>query len=112
MGGWREGWETTSYVDEVGTEGDRYRVRIRSERGQVVRYTVQYEVWVEGRFYPAIRYDNAHGRPHLDVLGWDGELVYKAWLSATSFGEAATKGIIDIKSNWHRHREEFMRRKP
>lgn len=112
MGGWRDEWETTGYVADVGTEGDRYRVRIRSERGRVARYSVQFEVLVSGRFHPAIRYDNAHGRPHLDVLGWNGELVDKEWLSNRPFGEAATDAVIDVKTNWLLHREGFMRRKP
>jgi hypothetical protein len=111
MDGWREEWETTGYVDDVATEGDRYRVRIRTERGDVVRYTVQYEVLFEGRFYPVIRYDSAHGRPHLDILGWEGESVDKQWLADEPLAEAATAAIIDVKTNWWLHRERFMRRK-
>ena len=111
MGGWREAWETTSYVDEVGTEGDRYRVRIRAERGDVVRYTVQFEVLFEGRFYPAIRYDSAHGRSHVDILGWEGESVDKKWLDGESLGDALDKAVASVKAKWIEDREAFLRRR-
>ena len=113
MGGWRDEWETTGYVTGVGTTGDSYRVRIRAERGRVTRYTVQFEVWMEGRFYPALRYDDAHGRSHRDTLDWTGVVVDKAWMPVESNADAATRAIKDIRANWHVYRtEEFERRKP
>lgn len=61
--------------------------------------------------YEVLFYDSAHGRPHLDILGWEGESVDKQWLADEPLAEAATAAIIDVKTNWWLHRERFMRRK-
>ena len=112
MGDWRDEWETTGYVAFVGTMGDVYRVRIRAERGRVTRFTVQFEVRIEDRFYPAIRYDTAHGRPHRDTLDWHGTVIDKVWLPLTSYAQAVDDAIAEIKANWHTYREAFERRRP
>ena len=112
MGGWRDEWETTGHEAPVGTKGDGYRVRLRVERGRVVRFTVQFEVWLEGHAYPAIRYDSAHGRPHRDTLDWAGRVVKKDWLPDKPYAEIVKEAILDIKASWQVYREEFERRKP
>lgn len=57
--------------------GDAFRVRVTIERGIVLAFTAQLEVFVDGRFRPAERFDSAHGRPHRDTLDWTGEVIAK-----------------------------------
>ena len=76
----------------------------------MVRYTVRYEAWIEGRAYPVVRYDSAHGRAHRDTLDWTGEIVDKAWRSFPSLDDAMTDAIDTIKAEWYSFREAFLRR--
>jgi len=43
-----------------------------TKRGRVIRFLVQYETFVEGAWRPVIRYDTAHGFPHVDRIYPDG----------------------------------------
>ncbi|MBA2277905.1 MAG: hypothetical protein H0W06_09115 [Chloroflexia bacterium] len=65
------------YLANGGDGGDHIRVRFATERGRVLRYTVQFEILNEGRHWPAVRYDSAHGVPHRDTLDWRGETIDK-----------------------------------
>jgi hypothetical protein len=112
LGDWRDAWATLWYVKDLSPEGDRYRVNARIERGRVLRFTVQLEVVFEGRIFPAIRYDTAHGGPHRDTVNWTGRVVRKEPLPITSLNRAMTEAIEDVKTNWKSYREEFERRKP
>lgn len=106
MGDWREEWETTEYRERLRDERDFLRVRIRVERGSVVRY----EAVIGGRTYPIIRYDNAHGFSHRDRLDWDGRVVDKLPILGKSNAEALNEGKADIKTSWHAYRVEFLGR--
>ena len=99
------------YIRTVGTEGDRIRVRFTTRRGRMVVYTAQYEALIEGAHRPVVRYDSAHGRPHYDVLDWDGETIEKVWLPDEEFGRALTDAIREIEEQWSEFREAFLRRR-
>lgn len=110
MGGWREEWETEGYRhDLTGRETDFLRVRMRIERGILVRYTAQYETVSEGRVYAVVRFDTAHGRPHRDVLNRSGRVIHKRWLPAKAYDEALADATDDIKANWPAYRAAFER---
>ena len=111
MGGWREKWETIEYWERLRDERDVLHVRIRVERGTVVRFVAQYEAVIEGRTYAVIRYDNAHGESHRDTLDWSGRVVDKRWLAGKPNAKALDVGIADIKATWRDYRVEFLRRK-
>jgi hypothetical protein len=46
----------TEYTDEINPDGNEVRVRIRTERGQVVDFVVQYEIVIDDERYPVVRY--------------------------------------------------------
>ena len=112
MDDWRDAWATMRYVVKLSPEGDRYRVNARIERGQVRRFTVQFEAGFAGRIYPVVRYDTAHGTPHRDTLDWAGRVVRKDPTPSTSLNVAMTEAIADIRANRAAYREDFARRKP
>jgi len=98
----------------VNTSGDRARVRFLMERGRVRRFTVQYETWIEGQFRPVVRFDNADGVPHRDVLGWDETTVQKDWDwegAALDPGQALNLAIEELRRNWEIYKDEFVRRR-
>ena len=99
------------YPITLSAQGDFIRVRIRTAGKEVVDFVVQYEATLAGRDYPVIRYDGSHGYPHLDVLDQTGHGVRKLPLpEGTTYAEAVTFAIREIKANWRAHRAEFRRR--
>lgn len=93
--------------------GDAIRVRFDADRGTVTAFTAQYEVWADGSWRPAVRYDSAHDRPHRDTLNWAGDVIDKEWMrEGMGANEALTFAENDLKANADRYREEFLRRKP
>ncbi len=45
------------------------------------------------------RYDTAHGRPHLDILNANQNLVEKHWLGDMALEGALTFAIDDLRTN-------------
>jgi hypothetical protein len=97
-------------LDEAGREW--VRVRIWLERGQVVRFTVQYETTgpnLADDPLPVVRYDTAHGLPHRDRLDRRGREIGKDFLSsALELWEALNYAERDVRQNWPRYRQEFF----
>ncbi len=95
-------------------DGDMIRVRWTSVRGQIIAFTVQLEVLVDGQFYSTERYDSAHGRAHRDTLDWHGRPIRgrKHWLpESMTFNEALTFAQDDFKVNAAAYRSAFLRRR-
>jgi hypothetical protein len=102
---------TRRYFKTLNTDGDVMRVSFLSDRGEAVRYVVQFEVYVEGRYYLVVSYDSAHDDPHRDVLDWEGNVVDKVWLSPIENARALTEAIDAVSHHWPSYREEFIRRR-
>lgn len=113
MGDWRQEWETRWYRTRLnGSEHDFLRVRMRTDRGQFVRFVAQYEAVFERRVLPVVRYDTAHGRPHRDTLDWGGRVVIKDGLPPRPYGELLDDATEDIWARWLTYRADFERRRP
>lgn len=84
----------------------RLRVRFNSDRGQILQFLAQLEVLIDSGWTPVVRYDNAHGLPHLDILNRFGHEIGKYWIQAPN-NEVLTYGIKDIKHNWERYLARF-----
>lgn len=97
----------TSYVYLL-TLNDRKRHEHATERGKVVRFTVQYETFVHGEWRPVVRYDTAHGFPHIDRV-FPGGRVEKIPLLVPDLADALTLADDDIDENWPRYKEEFLK---
>jgi hypothetical protein len=91
--------------------GDAIRVRVTIDRGQVLAFTVQLEVFVDGQFRPAERYDSAHGQAHRDTLNWSGQTITKTRLPPTiSMNDAFTHAENDLLEDAATYREAFLER--
>lgn len=114
----RRGFGYTPYVGDksffkaIGEEGDkRLRFKIGTKRGKVVKFLVQLEVLVHGVWRPVVRYDNAHGFAHRDVLDAGGNLVEKKSLRLETLAEVlefAEQDLID-RVDWYVERFLGMR---
>ena len=96
------------FVDEQD-DGDVIRYRIRTVRGQVVDFVIQYEALIAQQLVPVVRYDASHGRGHRDILDARGETVDKYWLPEhMDFKGCLAYAVGDVKENRHMYREKFL----
>ena len=74
-------------------------------RGIVTGFSVQFEAFFGGRWYPVVRYDSAHGFSHKDVYNVTGE-SRKTELTM-SYAEALTFADRDIGRRWQEYASRF-----
>jgi hypothetical protein len=91
------------------TDEDRKRHEHVTDKGQVIEFAVQYEIFSHGKWMSVVRYDTAHGYAHKDLMNPDGTRE-KIFMGTADFGEALTRADKDIDENWMRYRERFLRR--
>ncbi len=88
----------------IGDEGNkRLRFKIRTQKGKVVELLVQLELNTNGDWKPVVRYDNAHGIAHRDVLDPKGVLREKKSLKLGTLGEViefAEQDLLD-RAEWY-----------
>ena len=94
------------YVLPLG-ENARKRHSHETVKGTVVAFIVQLEVFVEDKWCPVVRYDNAHGTSHIDWYRRSGES--RKELLPLSFAEALTVADEDIKDRWVEYRDRYLR---
>lgn len=94
------------YVIPLG-ENARKRHYHEVERGKIRSFVVQLEVFVEQRWMPVIRYDCAHGFPHIDYISKKGEK--KRENLNMNLEDALTLADEDIKENWTKYIDRFMK---
>ena len=87
---------------------DRKRHEHVTNQGRVIRFVVQYETFVEGEWHPVVRYDTAHGLPHMDRILSDGT-TEKIPLPIKDLGEALTFADRDVDENWERYKETYLK---
>lgn len=91
------------------TETDRIRVDFDLERRDVLRFVVQYETRIDNEFRPVVRYDTAHGQPHRDILGRNGQLISKDWLpNHWTLARCLTHAQDDLRAHWRTYHADFM----
>lgn len=87
---------------------DRFRYYHFLDQGRIVRFIIQYEALIAGKWHPIVRYDTAHSRPHKDMLHPDGtqdKIEFYGYIPE----EVLTIGERDIKANWQQYRSEYER---
>lgn len=97
----------TEYLRALG-ENARLRHLHETDRGAVVSFAVQLEVRLRASWVPVIRYDSAHGRAHIDLFETPTRKTKQ--LLDLSLREALTLADEDIRENWERYRDAFLRR--
>jgi hypothetical protein len=99
--------KTTEYVIPLGSDGRRrtYHKRLQNN---IIEFVIQYELFIEDRWYPVVRYDTSHGFAHKDILTFSGD-VTKYELPFADYNLALTFAEKDLKENWLRYRENFLK---
>jgi hypothetical protein len=98
---------TREWIIDVSLDEAQIRCRYRRQGNQILDYTVQLEVWHQGRWQPVVRYDNAHGFCHCDTLHPDGSQdktpIYRGDANANF-----TWAIRELRMNWEAHRNRYL----
>jgi hypothetical protein len=95
------------FLDEKDLE--KLRIRIHTNKGQVLDVVVQYESLINRKWTPIIRYDCAHGFFHRDELYSKG-LKEKQVISITSLKDAVSYAEQDIKDRWEFYKERYLKK--
>ena len=86
-------------------------MQIRCRYGRVGKnirhFTVQLELWEAGEWRPIVRYDNAHGFCHRDLLHVDGSQEKTPILYGDA-NETFTKAVADLRANWEAYRSQHF----
>jgi hypothetical protein len=74
----------------------------------LLKFTVQLEALRDGEWQAIVRYDNAHGFCHRDVIHADGTQE-KTALFVGDMNETFTHGIDDLKANWAAYHARYLK---
>ena len=97
-----------SWLVELVADQVRLRCTYTRRRRRIVKYTVQLELRPADTWRPVVRYDNAHGFCHRDVLHADGSQE-KTPVFYGDANETFTRAIEDLQSNWEAYVARFLR---
>lgn len=96
-----------SWVYDFGTGRDRLRVHFTTKHGQVeIIAVIQYEAYIDGAWRAIVRFDEAHGFFHQDIMAPTGKQRKIAWPSSNK-KRALTEAIQDIKRHWRSYRRAY-----
>lgn len=87
---------------------NRHRHRHLWNGREITEFRIQYEGYIDGLWHPIIRYDNAHGYPHHDIIHPDGTQTKERYPNYTN-AEVLTIGQRDIVENWRAYRDAYMK---
>ncbi len=99
---------TKTEYEQILTDKDRIRAHFTVDKGEVIDFLVQYETRIGERWYAVVRFDTAHGFPHIDILHFDGSKD-KFSLSHLTPKDALTMAQLDVGQNWERYRDNFLK---
>ena len=88
---------------------DRKRHEHLTEKGKISGFVVQYEILLENKWMPVVRYDTAHGYAHKDLINPDGSKE-KIFMGVVDLNEALTLADRDINENWERYKDRYLGR--
>lgn len=95
------------WIQDFATGLDRLRIHFITEGGQVVSIIViQYEAFIDGKWRAIVRFDEAHGFFHRDVMSPTGEQE-KHVQTAVNKEMALNDAINHIKHFWRTYRQAY-----
>lgn len=97
-----------SFSFPLSDAGDVLWVRVVTEHGDVVDYSLRYETLIEGEPFQVVLCDGTHGRGHCHRMSPSGEKLDRVWArKGLSLGDALTEQIEDVATNWQVHLGRF-----
>ena len=93
------------------TMEDQVRVRFDKEGPKIIDFSVQYLARIRDQWQPIVRFDTAHGRPHMDISHPDGTQETRD-LHFYNYNVALTYAIKNIQERWEFYRERYEKELP
>ncbi|MCA9919326.1 MAG: hypothetical protein KC445_15310 [Anaerolineales bacterium] len=95
------------WIQDFSTGLDRLRIHFITKDGQVVTIVViQYEAYIDGKWEAIVRFDEAHGFFHRDIMIPSGGQK-KTAQPAINKDLALKDAISHIKQFWRTYRETY-----
>ena len=95
------------WIQDFATGLDRLRILFTTEGGRVISIVViQYEAYIDGKWRAIVRFDEAHGFFHRDVV-FPSSGQKKTAQPAVSKNLALNDAIAHIKQFWHTYRKKY-----
>jgi hypothetical protein len=87
---------------------ERLRVRLKLDKRVLVDVVFQYESFIDGKWFPIVRYDCAHGFFHRDTMKPNGDKE-KHIIEFEDLKTAAKYAEQDLKDRWEWYKERFVK---
>ena len=101
---------TKEYTALLGKDNsDRLRIRLRTEKNELIDVVYQYEAFIDKVWVAIVRYDCAHGFFHKDVMQPNGEKE-KSAMEFDSMKNAAQYAGQDLKERWEWYKERYLKK--
>lgn len=93
--------------------GVQIRVRLQNDGcGNTLGFVVQLEYWDGQRWCPVVRYDTAHGQPHVDYLDPRGREYRKDWIDrAAPYNDLVNAILVELRASSADHINRFLEQK-
>jgi hypothetical protein len=83
------------------------RCSFRKQRNKIEKFVVQLETMQQGKWQAVIRYDNAHGYCHQDILHPNGNQE-KQRVEKGDANQTFTFAVDDIRANWEKYLARYL----
>lgn len=97
--------EFIKFLDKNSFE--RLRVKIVTEKGNLVDIVFQYESFINGKWREIVRYDCAHGYFHRDEINPLGN-PKKTQIAIEDLKLAASYAEQDLKDRWEWYKDRYI----
>ena len=88
---------------------DRLRVKLKTEKGELVDVVYQYEAYIENEWRQIVRYDCAHGFFHRDIINPNGTKEKNA-IAIDNLKSASLYAEQDLKDRWEWYKERYIKK--
>lgn len=99
--------EFIKYLDQKKQE--RLRLRLLTDKGEVVKLVVQYESLIKNEWIAIVRYDTSHGFFHRDVLSPNGDQE-KQTINIANLNDAVLYAEQDLKDRWEFYKSRYIKK--
>ena len=96
------------YTIDLG-ENIHIHVYFETINGLVIAYVVKLILLIDRKHYEVLRFDNAHGCPHKDILNTKGSVDRKVWFELLDNQQGLDLAIKDLKDNYALYIERFKK---
>jgi hypothetical protein len=94
-------------LQDFETGVDRLRVHFVTERGRVIAIIViQYEAYIDGKWHAIVRFDEAHGFFHRDLMS-PSSGQQKMARDSRDMRYALNEALTEIKQLWPVYRRQY-----